>query len=188
MNDDTKSGWEYKPDGGGASASGDNGGPAPSPADASAKNVSWEAPEYIEHHHGAAWYLTLLAVTLALGAIVYLVSSRDLFATIVVLILGGIVGIFARYKPGIAKYEINGTGLSINGKTYRYGDYKSFAIIREGVLSSVNLLPLKRFMPPVTAYFEPPEEKTIMAALGNYLPYEDRQLDPVERLSRRLRL
>lgn len=187
MDEDTKSGWEYKPDGGAASTSSDNAGPAAAPAPA-AKNVSWEAPEYIEHHHGAGWYTALLAVTLALATIVYFVSSRDLIATIIVLILGVIVGAFARYKPGIAKYEINSVGLSINGKTYRYGDYKSFAIIREGVLSSASLLPMKRFTPPVTAYFEPSEEKTMVAALGDYLPYEDRKLDAVERLSRRLRL
>ena len=61
-------------------------------------------------------------------------------------------------------------------------------MIDEGALSSVNLIPLKRFLPPVSAYYEDKDEKKITDALGDHLPYEPRKLDMVERLSRRLRL
>jgi hypothetical protein len=43
-------------------------------------------------------------------------------------------------------------------------------------------------MPPVAAYFDPADEKKIMETAGNFLPYEDRQLDAIERLARRVRL
>jgi hypothetical protein len=42
-------------------------------------------------------------------------------------------------------------------------------------------------MPPISAYFAPKDEERITKILGNYLPYEERKLDNVERLSRRLR-
>jgi len=189
MEDDNKSGWEYKPDGGTAATGQADDAPTSSSRGAHhAKNVSWEAPEFIEHHHGAGWYTALCLTTVVLAAIIYLLSSRDLFASVTVIALGVIVGIFSSYKPGIAQYEITSNGLTINGKLYKYGDYKSFSIISEGQLSSLNLLPLKRFMPPVSAYFDPANEKKIMDAAGNHLPYEDRRLDAIERLSRRLRL
>jgi hypothetical protein len=189
MNQDENSPWQYKPDDGSAprnANSSDNSG-APPPPKASAKSVAWQASEYIDHPHGAGWYMGLVIITLAVAALTYLVA-KDKVATAIIIILGIIVGIFVRQKPRQAQYEITDAGLSVNDKIYKYADYKSFAVIREGVLTSVNLFPLKRFMPPVSAYFEPADEAKIVNALGNYLPYEERRLDAVDRLSRRLRL
>lgn len=189
MDQDENSPWQYKPDNGspaGSAGSADNAGsvPAKSP---SAKSIAWESPEFIDHPHGAGWYLALAAGTAVLAALVYL-AGRDYVAAGTIVIVGVIVGVFARQKPGQAKYEITESGLSINGKFYSYGNYKSFSVIPEGNLSSINLFPLKRFMPPLSAYFESGQEQKIMNTLGNYLPYEDRKLDSIERLSRRLRL
>lgn len=187
--DQENSPWQYKPDDGSAPhdasepSSGSNSTPKRTPAAA----VSWEAAEFIEHPHPAAWYLSLSLSTAVLAVLVFLIA-RDYVAAGTIVAVGVIVGIFANQKPGQARYEIMDTGLAVNGKTYSYGDYKSFAVIREGNLSSVNLFPLKRFMPPLSAYFDPKDEQTITNALGNYLPYEDRKLDSIERLSRRLRL
>jgi len=189
MDQDNNTPWQYKPDNGGGpnnQALPDNPleGAASAPSNGS---VSWEAVEFIEHAHPATWYLSLIAITALLAALVYL-AFRDYIATVIILIVGIIVGIFAHQKPGRAKYEITDSGLSINGKTYNFSDYKSFAVIDEGTMSSVNLFPLKRLMPPLSAYFDPKDEDKITDALGNYLPYEDRKLDSIERLSRRLRL
>jgi hypothetical protein len=189
MNQDENSPWQYKPDNGSTprdtNDSDDSG--APAPKEPLAKSVAWEALEFIDHPHGAGWYTTLALSTIVLAALVYLIS-KDLIATVIIVVVGVIVGVFAGQKPGQAKYEITDSGMSINGKNYNYKGYKSFAVIREGSLSSVNLFPLKRLTPPLSAYFEPQDEERIINALGNYLPYEDRKLDGIERLSRRLRL
>lgn len=188
MNQDEDTPWQYKPDDDSLPKDSDTSDDdRTEPKKRSTKSFSWEAPEFISHPHGAGWYTMLTLITAALAALVYLIA-KDKIATGTIVIVGIIVGIFARHKPGQAKYEITDSGLSVNGKLYNYGDFKSFAIIREGLLSSINLLPLKRFMPPVSAYFEPAEEGKITEAVGNYLPYEDRKLDAIERLSRRLHL
>jgi hypothetical protein len=190
MNPEENSPWQYKPDKGHAdsapSQSENQAEPQPA-SNQSVKSVAWEAPEFIEQHHGPLWYAALGICTAMLAAIVYAVA-HDIIATVIMIIVGVIVGVFAAQKPGQAKYEVNDQGLNINGKTYIYSDYKSFAVIREGDLSSVNLFPLKRFMPPLSAYFDPKDEKKISASLGNYLPYDERRLDNIERLTRRLRL
>lgn len=180
--------WQYKPEEAepGPNNEAHNAASAPDTNLKPSKNISWDAPEFIDHQHGTGWYLVLTLITLALAG--FLVLSRDFIAAGIVLVLGVIVAIFASRKPGTAKYDITNAGLGINGKTYRYGDYKSFAIFREGALSSVNLFPLKRFMPPISAYFDAADEPKITAALGNYLPYEQRKMDVIDRLSRRLRL
>jgi hypothetical protein len=196
MDQDDNSPWQYKPDGdkapqkstdANAQSNETDDDQTSTPKPRSAKSVSWEADEYIDHTHGPLWFLALIVSTSLAAVVVYLIS-KDLFASIIIAIVGIIIGVFASHTPGKAKYEISDDGLRLNDKLYRYADFKSFTIFHEGKVSSVNLLPLKRFVTPVTAYFEPADEKKIVNALGNYLPYEDRQPDAVDRLSRRLRL
>jgi hypothetical protein len=191
MAEDNNTPWQYKPDDSPANIEEpDNADSSDTlePARKSARDVSWEASEFIEHHHGSGWYTLLVISTILLAVIDFFLSSRDIVASIIIIALGVVVGMFASHKPEVAKYEITNSGLKVNDKVYKYGDYKSFAVIDEGPLSSLNLIPLKRFLPPVSAYFEDKDEKKITDALGNYLPYEPRQLDGIERLSRRLRL
>lgn len=163
----------------------DEDGAAPSAS--SSSGFTWEAPEFIEHHHPGSWYAALVAVTVLLAAFTLLVT-HDLFATAIILVLGIIIWIFAGHKPGTAQYELNSRGLSINGKLYPYSGYKSFTILHEGELSSINLRPLKRFMPPISAYYTPGDEEKIVDTIGTALPYEDRPMDSIDRLARRLRL
>jgi len=180
--------WQYKPDGGSASPAGssDDSGTGASNSRAP-KTVSWEAAEFIEQHHGPGWYGSLVLVTALLAALVYIIA-KDIFATVIIVVVGAIVWVFAGQKPGVAKYDISSSGIKVNGKLYAFGNYKSFTAVREGNLSSVNLFPLKRLMPPLSAYFDPKDEQKIIGAIGNYLPYENRQLDSIDRLTRRLRL
>ena len=188
MNTDDNTPWQYKPDGGSAESN------LPESGDSTVRNgsklsktISWEAPEFIDYARGSGWYMMLALGTVGLAAIVYLLS-KDLIATVTTLVVGAIVAVFASQKPKLAKYEINTAGLRVNDKTYKYSDYKSFAVVNEGQYSSLNLFPLKRFMPPVSAYFEPNQEDKITKALGDHLPYESRKLDGIDRLSRRLHL
>jgi hypothetical protein len=190
MDSEENSPWQYKSDEGSAAKDTDpsRNSAASSVAKSTApKSVAWKASEYVEHQRGTGWYVLLIIITAVLAAAVYLVS-KDKFATGVIAVVGVIVGVFASHKPTQINYEITDSGLSVAGKVYKYADFKSFAIVREGALSSVNLMPLRRFMPPISAYFEASDEPKIIGALGNYLPYEERKLDMVEQLSRRLRL
>jgi hypothetical protein len=182
--------WQYKPDGGapsGGNDSQDEDNSAPAESSHRPKTVTWEAVEYIDHDHGASWYLALIVVIAALAALAYFLA-KDILGVFIIVIVGFVVAIMAGQKPKQAQYEVNESGLSVNGKLYPYSSYKSFAVINEGDLSSVNLFPLKRFLPPLSAYFDPKDEKKITNAVGNYLPYEDRKLDSIDRIARRIRL
>ncbi|MEK7561339.1 MAG: hypothetical protein AAB541_00545 [Patescibacteria group bacterium] len=188
MNDDSS--WEYKPDGKEVSAapnlpgSAASAGPQPkSPKDAT---ITWTASEYIDHTRGASWYLALAGGTIVLATTVYL-ATKDYFAPGVIAVLGVIVGVFSRQKPKQVAYELSSLGLKAGEKTYPFNLFKSFALIREGALSSVNLIPIKRFMPPLSIYFDPADEQKIVNLLGSFLPLEEGGLDAIERLARRLR-
>ena len=188
--EDNNTNWEYKPDGKEVSAapnlpgSAASTGPQPkSPKDAT---ISWTASEYIDHTRGSGWYLALSAGTVVLAGLVYLIT-KDYFATGVIVVMGAVVGVFSTHKPKQVAYELSSLGLKADEKVYALNLFKSFALIREGALSSVNLIPIKRFMPPLSIYFDPSDEQKIVSLLGSHLPLEEGGLDAIERLSRRLR-
>lgn len=193
MDEQNDSSWQYKPDQ--PSQPGQTfDSPVPVSTPASKEStpgakgpVSWSASEYIDHTHGIGWYAVLAVGTIGLGVGIYFLT-KDYFAAGVIAILGVIVGVFAARKPKEITYDISSSGIKVGEKSYNYSQFKSFSLIREGSLSSINLLPLKKFMPPISAYFPPNDEQRIVNSLGNYLPYEERKMDGVDRLTRRLRL
>ncbi|HET9721614.1 MAG TPA: hypothetical protein VFP32_01115 [Candidatus Saccharimonadales bacterium] len=190
MAQEDNSPWQYKSDSHSATGTADStkrSGGAKSNA-RSTESVKWQASEYIEHPHGAGWYALLGLVTIALTVVVFFVTGHDYVATAIMAIVGVIVGVFAGHKPRQVEYEISDTGLSVGDKRYPYSDFKSFAVMHDEGLVSVNLFPLKRLMPPVSAYFAPTDEEKIVRVIGDYLPYEERKMDTIDRLSRRLRL
>lgn len=190
MQPENNSPWQYKPDSGEGSEPGDPASPQDDVVSrskpASDEVVSWTASEYIDHPHGAGWYGALMLGTVGLAGVIYFIT-KEYFATGVIVVLGVIVAVFAARKPRIVTYELGARSLKIGEKSYPYSQYKSFSIIREGSLSSVSLMPLKRMMSPISAYFAAEDEEHIVNVLGRHLPYEERKLDRIDRLTTRLR-
>lgn len=189
MSEDNDAPWDYKPDGENVSKQ------AELPSTATVKSqrkqadhepVSWTASEYIEHARGLVWYVLLGVITLFFAAVIYR-YNHDRFATGLVVIVGIIVAIYSLKKPQQLTYQLSDDGLMIGEKSYSYRLFKSFAIIHEGALSSVTFLPIKKFMPPLSIFFEADNEEQIVKILGNHLPYEERGLDKIDSLTRKLR-
>jgi hypothetical protein len=190
MDEDEQTNWEYK--------SGDNPATSDKSQDVgtspekqlshkdSGSVVTWMASEYIEHERNTNWYILLAFITIGLAAGTYFLT-QDIFATVIIAIVGVIVGVFAGRKPRQMEYELSSSGLRIGEKSYPYSLFRTFSVIKDGAINSVNLAPIKRFMPPISAYFATKDEERITKMLGNYLPYEERKLDSIDRLSRRLR-
>jgi hypothetical protein len=148
--------------------------------------ASWSASEYIAHQKAASWYFGLLGIAVVVAAIVYIVT-RDIISSIVVLVVAVLFGVFATRKPQVLEYAIHDSGLQIGNKFYTFQDFKSFSLIDDGAISSIFLMPTKRFMPGLTIYFPPEQEKQVTEAIGAYLPFEERDLDPVEKLMKKVR-
>ena len=179
----------YKPEGATAVAE----PPAPAPAGGAAAkppandNFSWTASEYVDHNRGGSWYLMLLGGTAVLAIGMYFLT-KEYFAVGVIVVLGVIVAMYAKQKPRQITYELSSSGLRIGQKLYDYSQFKSFSLVNEGSLNSVLLTPLKKLMPPITAYYQAADEEKITDILGNHLPIEETKPHSIDRLSRRLRL
>jgi hypothetical protein len=148
--------------------------------------VSWSASEFIAHHKSAGWYGLLGAGTLIVAALVFL-TTKDKISTMAVLFVGAIFGISAARKPRTLGYRVDVAGLTIGQKFYAYDQFRSFAVVEEGAFSSIVFMPLKRFMPLITIYYDPKDEKKIVQLLADRLPLAAHKLDMIEQLMRRIR-
>lgn len=152
----------------------------------SIKPVKWSASEFIEHEKNSTWFMGLAGLTIASVVIIFLITE-DLVTSAVIIIAAALFGVTAKRKPRTLQYQIDNVGVIIDGKPFPYDVFKSFSVLAEGAFNSIQLMPLKRFMPPISLYFPPENEEQIITTLGSYLPHEDRTHDPIERLMRRVR-
>ena len=188
MADDNQSNWQYSPEGDKKAEADlaeavDN--ELNSPQRGSSKSISWTASEYIDHKQGPSWYVGLIVLTIALSGITYLMT-KDFFPPVIIILLGIIVGTFARRTPRSLEYELSADGLRIANKNYPLELFKSYSFIHDGGMLNLTLMPVKRLMPPVSAYFDAADQEKIASILEDSLPYEEIELDLTERLTRRL--
>lgn len=163
--------------------------PAPEPIAASQEEpplVQWKASEFIDHQKSPAWFFPLIIGMLLLSGGIYLLT-RDILATAVILLGGAAFGVYARQKPRTLTYTLLPESIKVGQRSYSYDDFRTFSIIQDGALFSIFLQPVKRFMPPLTIYFDPEDGDEIFEALSMHLPHQEREQDPVERLMRKIR-
>jgi hypothetical protein len=151
-----------------------------------AETVSWVASEYIAHDKDATWYLWLFAGSVVLSGILYLIS-RDVLSAVVVLLMSSMIAVMGSRKPAALQYELSSRGLKVGNQLHNFADFRSFSVVEEGAMNSIWLKPLARFKPMVVLYCAPDDEQKIIDTLSIYLPHEQRELDAIERASRRLR-
>jgi hypothetical protein len=152
----------------------------------SGNGVSWTASEFISHHKSANWYLLLGGAGLVLAILMYAIT-RDIFNTAIVFIAIALFGVAASRQPRQLAYRVDSHGLTIGQKQYPYSDFRSFSILDEDHFHSITFMPLKRFMPPLSIYYDPADEHRIADVIASHLPFEDHKHDLTEKLMRRIR-
>lgn len=148
--------------------------------------VSWTASEYIAHEKGSSWYLLLGVGSFVIVAVVYLLT-QDIFTAVAVATACTLLGVYAGRKPQTKKYTLDQTGITIGDKNHSFALFKSFSVVEEGHIESIWLKPLKRFAAPIVMYFPPDQGEQIVEVISNFLPHEDRELDAIDRASKRMR-
>lgn len=149
--------------------------------------LSWEASEYIGHSHGIGWYLGVVVATAALVATSLLVFKEWLSAVVTVLMMVALV-VYARRAPRVLKYMLNEAGIGIGPKFFPFTQFRSFAILSEHNFFTIELEPLRRFMPRLSIFLDKEDANAVSDALEKHLPREDRKPDAIDRLSRKLKL
>lgn len=179
--ENSQSSWQFVKDVGSTEATSSTG------TGALNQEFTWSASEFIAYHKSFGWYLAVFLFLLVLAGGMFFITGRDIVSTISIMVVGTLFMVYASRKPRVLKYTISKNGVQIGDKLYSFSILRSFAIIDEGSLRSISLLPLKRFMPTISMYFEPQDEPKIIEALGSYLPKEDKRQDIVDKFMHKIR-
>jgi len=148
--------------------------------------IGWTASEYIAHEKSINWYLALAGIAALLAVLTYLLT-RDVISCVVVIVCAAVFGGYAARKPRELQYQLDGGGFSIGDKYYPLSEFRCFSVNEDAAIPSVDLLPLKRFMPVMTIYYHPDDQDPILSVLSAALPFEDHHLDAVDRLLKKIR-
>lgn len=149
-------------------------------------SVEWSASEFVSHEKNPLWYGALTGVALFVTALVFFIT-KDRLSSIVVLFAFVVFGIYAGRKPNVNHYRVDHEGLKVGESQYSYDMLRSFSIIEEGAIDSIWVKPLRKAAPMIVMYFEPADEDRIVDVLSQYLPHEERELDFIDRMTRKIR-
>jgi hypothetical protein len=146
---------------------------------------SWEASEYVNHHKGILWYCGLaagVAVLVGISALLHLWLEIVMFAMMAVALV-----VYANKAPRTMSYELQPDSITIDGKEFKYSEFKSFGVLPDTEWHTIDLEPTKRWSPRVTMLFGQEDYEAIVGHLELHLPRVDRKPDTVERATRYLR-
>jgi hypothetical protein len=149
--------------------------------------IEWTASEFIAHNKSFGWYLVLILAAAIGSALVYLITGGDKTAVAVVIFAALVFGFYAGRQPKEQQYALGSQGVTIGTKFYGYHDFKSFSVVDEGVFSSISFMPMKRFMPIISIYFDPKDEENIVDVLSSYLPFDQHPKDLVDQFMKKIR-
>jgi hypothetical protein len=151
------------------------------------REVAWTASEFVAHDKSAGWYVSLGLAAVVVAVVIYLIT-KDKVSVAVVIVGALVLGVYGGHQPRELDYRLDAHSLSIGDKHHSYEEFRSFAVVPEGALSSIIFMPLKRFALTTTIYYAPDDEDKIVSLLADRLPIdEDHKHDAIDRLMRRIR-
>ncbi|HYH75072.1 MAG TPA: hypothetical protein VD735_03865 [Candidatus Saccharimonadales bacterium] len=148
--------------------------------------ISWTASEFVAHHKGAGWYGLFIAAAVVVVVILYFIT-RDFISVFGIVAMMIIFGVAAGRQPRTLSYHLDTRGMTIGPKFYPYSEFKFFSVIEEGAFSSLAFTPLKRFMPPISVYYDPKDEEAIVEVISRHLPLQEGNNDFIDKFARHIR-
>ena len=147
------------------------------------QTITWNASEFIGHEKTTGWYLALIVITVLFAAAMYFLT-KDL-VTVTVIIVGGILlGIFGTHRPNQLEYALTKQDIRIGAKRYPYDEFQFFIVTPASAYPEITLIPLKRFMPPLSLRYPSADESKVLDVLAQHLPSEERRPDLIDSLMR----
>lgn len=133
--------------------------------------------------------MMILAGAALLATIMYFVTGRDLLSVLAVVLA---TGLFVAYKSHLfhgVRYRLDSREITINKNHYNLGQFRAFTVVhdRDGQAVSIELLPLKRFMPLLTVRCTAEIEPKVVGILSEHLPVDNRRPDALDAIARRLK-
>ena len=124
-----------------------------------AKELSWEAPEFVHYPKSLTWFVVLFVIGVAL--IIFFVFKKDFVTALLFLLLLMLAYFFSGQKPKTIKIKLNFRGVELNDMKIPFDQIKSFWVV-----------------------YDPPEIKTLnfetTAYINRYFTIQINDQNPVE--------
>lgn len=144
------------------------------------KSISWSAPDSLGLQKSSRWYILLISLAIIVSVVSYLLT-KDLVTVAVICVATVAIIFYTKSKPHNLDYSLGRKGLDIGQKHYGFEAFKSYHVL-EDRLPTIQLMPQRKFMLPISVYFTPDDGEKIINILGEHLPYENKKQDLLDRV------
>lgn len=160
-------------------------------ADNSGDTMADDAVEWVStgdelQSRSSAWRMRMLLISAGAGAVIYLIT-RDFVSAGSVVFVGLLFGFLGARKPPALQYRLDNHGIIIGRKQYSYNDFRAFSVVEEAQAITINLVPLKRFLPVLSIFCDPKLHDEVVAKLGLHLPMELHKRDAFDSIISRVK-
>jgi hypothetical protein len=148
--------------------------------------LRWQAPEFLFFEKDRKWFL--LAALAGVGVLGVALFFRQWIAALLVLATGAVVYQHAGRAPREMEYVITKLGVQVGEKLYPYNQLKSFWLIYEPPVRTLNLQMTRRLAPQVVIQLGDTDPVSVKSVLSKHIPEEPRRgEDWIDRLARLVR-
>lgn len=148
--------------------------------------LSWHAPEFVYHPKSLLWHILVGSFILLLIAIS--IITGQLLASIVFIISGILIFMYAEVKPKIIEIALTNMGIKVGNNFYPFNKIKSFWLVYESPVKTLNLETTRRFSPIITLQLEDTDPFLVRNILREHILEEhERSEDLFDKISRFLR-
>lgn len=148
--------------------------------------LTWEAQEYIQREKNIGWYICLILVGLAFGALAFFYQSWTFLVLIILSVIALII--YSARPPRMIKYSLTNKGVMIGQRLHEYSSLKAFGVVQENQHYSIVFLPRKRFAIRQTIFFPQEKGEKIVDLIGARLPMQEIKPDILDQLVKFLRI
>lgn len=133
--------------------------------------------------------MLVLVGAVLLAVFMYFITSKDTLSIVAVVLATVLYLGNSMWRVHEAHYRLDAKGISIGRKQHSIDQFRSFSVTRDdnGHASTIELLPLKRFMPLLVIRCKAEMENEVVSLLAVHLPMEVRRRDMVDVIIRKLK-
>lgn len=153
---------------------------APVPSQATPeKTVEWTSSGDELRLRASAWRVRMTLLSLVAAVIIY-VLTRDIISAGSVGVVGLLFGFLGSRRPPSLTYTVDSQGINIGQRHYAYSDFRAFTVSDDVQSPSINLVPLKRFLPILALHYDSKLRDEIIDVLAAHLPLEIPKRDAID--------
>lgn len=157
------------------------------PASRLSEPFSWKASEGVQVKRDGVWYVLFSLVVIGLMSLAVFVFKSVTFAILLPVMAVAVI-LLSSKAPREINYAISPKGIYVSDQLHDFSEFRAFGVIHDPEYLSIIVLPVKRFSPGLTLYFNERDGERIVDMLGARLPMQEVKVDSLEKLIRFIRL